>query len=172
MRIPRTYRPFILSLAVVLADQGTKYLVIREIPENTIGAQYFGDFFRIIHVTNTAIAFSIGSGLPDFLRKVLFIIIPLVLLCIISVMMVKSRDLTALQRWAFSMIIGGGTGNLIDRIFRPGGVVDFLDVKFYGIFGLERWPTFNIGDSSIVIGGTLLIFSIFFTKEQTHEQED
>ena len=38
-------------------------------------------------------------------------------------------------------IVGGGLGNLVDRFFRKEGVVDFIDVKFYGLFGLERWPT-------------------------------
>ncbi len=52
--------------------------------------------------------------------------------------------------------MGGGIGNLIDRIFRSLRVVDFISVKFYGIFGLERWPTFNIADASLVVSGILL----------------
>ena len=56
-------------------------------------------------------------------------------------------------------IVGGGIGNLIDRFFRPEGVVDFIDVKFYGLFGMERWPTFNVADSAVVVCGILLIIS-------------
>ena len=56
-------------------------------------------------------------------------------------------------------IVGGGFGNLIDRCFRTEGVVDFIDVKFYGIFGMERWPTFNIADAAVVVCGILLIIS-------------
>jgi signal peptidase II len=59
-------------------------------------------------------------------------------------------------------IIGGGFGNLIDRFFRPDGVVDFIDVKFYGLFGLERWPTFNVADSAVVVCGSLLFISMLF----------
>ena len=49
-----------------------------------------------------------------------------------------------------------------------------LDVRFYGLFGLERWPTFNVADSSVVVCGILLIISVLFQKEhgsETHEQE-
>ena len=53
----------------------------------------------------------------------------------------------------------GGLGNYVDRIFRPAGVVDFLDFKFFGIFGLERWPTFNVADATVVVTGILLFIS-------------
>jgi signal peptidase II len=48
----------------------------------------------------------------------------------------------------------------LTAFFRPEGVLDFLDVKFYGLFGLERWPTFNVADSAVVICGGLLILSV------------
>jgi signal peptidase II len=64
-----------------------------------------------------------------------------------------------LQRWVLCGIVGGGIGNVIDRIFRPEGVVDFVSVKFYGLFGLERWPTFNVADSSVVVCAILLVVS-------------
>jgi signal peptidase II len=68
--------------------------------------------------------------------------------------------LTSLQRWAITGIIGGGAGNLIDRIFRPDGVVDYISVKFYGLFGFDRWPTFNIADASVVVCVFLFLFSV------------
>ena len=61
-------------------------------------------------------------------------------------------------------IIGGGLGNLIDRFFRKEGVVDFIDVKFYGLFGLERWPTFNVADSAVVVFGLILVISFIVTS--------
>jgi signal peptidase II len=80
----------------------------------------------------------------------------------------KSADFNGLQRWAVAGIIGGGVGNIIDRIFRPDGVVDFVSIKFFGIFGLERWPTFNIADASVVICCLVLLLSFV----QSDNRED
>ena len=49
-------------------------------------------------------------------------------------------------------------------MFRPDGVVDFLDFKFYGLFGLERWPTFNIADASLVVASIVLVILLFIQE--------
>ena len=72
----------------------------------------------------------------------------------------RSKDFTKLQRWTICGIVGGGFGNIIDRVFRPEGVVDFIDVKFFGIFGYERWPTFNFADAAVVVCGIILLISV------------
>jgi len=128
------------------------------------------DFLHIYHVRNKALAFSLGTGIPEMLQPVVFIVLPLVVLAVLLVYYFKSSDFTRLQRWATAAIIGGGIGNLIDRIFRPDGVVDFISVKFYGIFGFERWPTFNFADSSVVIGCILLFITIIITPTKKKEQ--
>lgn len=151
--------PFILTIIVIVLDQITKALVVSFIPPYKIGAQFFGDFLRLIHVYNPGVAFSFGASWPDLLRRIAFSIMPLIFLGIVIVVYMKSNDFTKLQRWAIAGIVGGGIGNLIDRIFRPEGVVDFIDVKFYGLFGMERWPTFNVADSAVVVCGILLIVS-------------
>jgi signal peptidase II len=79
---------------------------------------------------------------------------------------VRSNDFTWLQRWAVAGIIGGGLGNLIDRIARPAGVVDFISVNLYGLLGLDRWPTFNIADASVVICGLILLVSILISPKR------
>ena len=97
----------------------------------------------------------------------------MVLLVIVIVMVVyfKNDEFTALQRWAIAGIAGGGIGNLIDRFFRFEGVVDFIDVKFYGLFGMERWPTFNVADSAVVVCGILLVASFIFTIKDLKKDE-
>ena len=124
-----------------------------------------GGFFRIIHARNTAIAFSIGTDMPQALKIILFSAVPLIVLGVIAFYLLKTDSLTKLQRWAACGILGGGAGNLVDRIFRPLGVVDFLDVKFYGLFGLDRWPTFNVADAAIVVCGFMLVISFFNSKK-------
>lgn len=157
--------PFILTLAVVLLDQFTKWLITVLIPMNGIGASFMGDFLRIIHARNTAIAFSIGTSMPQVLKLIFFSAVPLVVLGAIAIYLLKTDSLTRLQRWAACGILGGGAGNLVDRIFRPLGVVDFIDVKFYGLFGLDRWPTFNVADAAIVVCGFLLVISFLSSKK-------
>jgi len=161
--------PLFLSFGLVTADQIVKAVIVHTIPLYTIGASFWGGFLRIIHTRNLAIAFSIGRSLPEEVRIVVFVVLPLILLIALVGYFIKSDEFTGLQRWALAAIIGGGFGNMVDRLFRPEGVVDFIDVRFYGIFGLERWPTFNIADSSVVIGGILLAVSFIFEKEGKDE---
>jgi signal peptidase II len=151
--------PLSLTIFLFALDQFTKFLIVRFIPPYTIGASFFGDFFRIRHVTNPGIAFSIGNGLPGGIRQALFAFAPLIVIVLVISIYFRSKDFTGLQRWAIAGIIGGGLGNLCDRFFRKEGVVDFIDVKFYGLFGLERWPTFNVADMSVLISGFVLIIS-------------
>lgn len=162
--------PFLLTGIIAVIDQITKKIVVDTIPVNTIGRS-FGEsaFFRIIHVQNKAVAFSLGDSFPLMVRKVLFVVLPLIVITALVIYLLRSDEFTKFQRWCIALILGGGVGNLIDRIFRPGGVVDFLDVKFYGIFGLERWPTFNVADSAIVVGGILLIISLILLIRSEHE---
>ena len=156
--------PLSLAVLVIILDQITKILVMKNIPLYTIGAQFFGDFLRIIHVANTGVAFSVGATWSDTVRRFLFSLIPLIVIGIVVAIYFRNNTWTKLQRWAIMGIVGGGLGNLIDRFFRAEGVVDFIDVKFYGLFGMERWPTFNVADSAVVVCGILLIISFIVTS--------
>ena len=156
--------PLVLTLLVVAADQITKYIVVKTIPPFTIGASFFGGILRIVHVSNTGVAFSVGDSLPDTVRRFLFAILPLVVIGIVFAVYFKNNTFTKLQRWAICGIVGGGLGNLVDRFARAEGVVDFIDVDIPniavpGLFSLERWPTFNIADASIVVCCAILIVS-------------
>jgi signal peptidase II len=149
----------ILSAGIIIIDQVTKIIVVHTIPKGG-GVSVLGDFFRIIHVQNPAIAFSIGRGLEAGTRRALFMLLPLAVIAILFLYYIFTREpLTQFQKWTFGALVGGGLGNYVDRIFRPAGVVDFLDFKFYGIFGLDRWPTFNVADMTVVISGILLFIS-------------
>lgn len=152
--------PFSLTFGVVLLDQIAKWIVTLTVRPWSIGVSLFGDFFRIIHVYNPGIAFSIGGSLSGDIRSILFGLLPLAVIALVVVVYFRSEDLSSFQRWCVAGIIGGGFGNLLDRFFRPNGVLDFIDIKFFGIFGLDRWPTFNVADSSVVVCGVLLMLSL------------
>jgi len=151
----------------VLIDQISKLLVVRLIPLFTVAWSFGGDFFRLVHIRNTGAAFSMGANLPGVYRTVILVAVPLIVLLGMGVYLVRGKDISEGQRWFFAAILGGGVGNLTDRIFRPEGVVDFLDFKFFGIFGLERWPTFNIADATMVISLIVLIILLFQQKNRS-----
>lgn len=166
--------PLSLSVIAILLDQITKALVVKNIPlltdfsadESERIIPIFGDFFRLIHVRNNAVAFSIGSGLSSNVRAILFCVIPILVVAAVYVLYFKNNDFTKVQRWSICGILGGGIGNLIDRVFRPAGVVDFLDCIWFGISDSKisflqwsRWPTFNVADSFVVVCGIMFIVS-------------
>ena len=162
--------PLVLSAGVIVADQVSKIIVIRTIPRGG-SVSVIGDFFRLIHVQNPAIAFSIGRALNAGTRRPLFVLLPVLVIAVLFVYYLLTRDpLTRFQKWSFATLLGGGLGNYVDRIFRPEGVVDFLDFKFYGIFGWERWPTFNIADATVVVAGILLFISFLIPARPAEEK--
>ncbi len=166
--------PFTLSLIVVILDQLTKAWVVQNLDLVAISGDHievFGQFVRIIHTRNPGIAFSIGSELPELVRNVLFTTIPVLVIAGLLFYYFRHNPFSAAQRWAVAAIVGGGLGNIIDRIIRTGGVVDFIDVEFFGIFGLERWPTFNIADAAVVVGGILLIAGILIEEARGHGEK-
>lgn len=167
------YLPFIVSAAIILADQITKAIIVARIPENAIGSRLLNDFLWIVHTKNLGIAFSLGDTLSRALRVALFIVVPLAAIVLAVAYCLRTDKLTPFQRYVIGAVVGGGLGNLIDRIFRPEGVVDFISLSLYGFLGMDRFPTFNIADASISIGAVLLALSSFFpAKEPESEKSD
>ncbi len=165
--------PLLLTLAVIITDQLSKAWIVANIAENTVGFRFFGDFLAIVHVRNTAIAFSMGVGFPTLVKLMGFIFLPIILLIGVSVLYFSKKvELTRLQRWTLALFLGGGVGNLIDRIFRSFRVVDFISVKVYGFLGFERWPTWNIADASLVVSGILIALTILWTPTKKKELND
>jgi signal peptidase II len=158
-KIRANLAPFALSAAIIVVDQVSKALVVAEVRPDSISFRAFGDFFWLVRQQNLGMAFSLLDGLPPLARGLVLIVLPLALVAAVLVFYFKSSEPTTLQRWVLCGIAGGGIGNVLDRIFRPDGVVDFISVKFYGLFGYERWPTFNVADASVVVCAILLVIS-------------
>ncbi|WP_026073635.1 signal peptidase II [Acetivibrio cellulolyticus] len=144
-----------IIIAIIGFDQFTKYMVI-----NSIG---FGEripiidgFFYLAHWQNTGAAWGIMQNGKVFL-------IPVTVIVSIALVYFMSKSKNKMFKASISMILGGALGNLIDRAFRKGGVVDFLDFHF----GTYNFPTFNVADSFIVIGTILLsIYILFVMKDE------
>jgi len=111
-------------------------------------------------------------------NKFLFILLSIAATIIVFIYLYKMRNDKLILVVALSLIMGGALGNLIDRMIY-GKVVDFLDFEFFDIsipefnflfidftgFALNRWPIFNVADSSVTIGMILIAWMVFFVKD-------
>lgn len=157
--------PLFFSVIIIALDQISKALIAANVPENSIAYRFFGDFLWIVHTRNLGIAFSIGDSLSRLLRFALFVLLPSAFLIAAAIFYFRSTTLTNLQRYAIALIMAGGFGNLLDRVFRPNGVVDFISFSMFGLLGFERFPTFNIADSSVTIGAIMLLITGFLWEK-------
>lgn len=165
----RRYLPLSLTALVIVLDQITKALVVAYIPENTVFRNYFGDFLEIVHVRNTAIAFSIGTGLDIPVKLVFFVVLPIILMVLVIWCVISRKtdaDFTVFQKWCLAAIAGGGIGNLIDRCFRSLRVVDWISTDMYGFLGFDRFPTYNIADAAVTVSVCLLIVSYIIGEKK------
>ena len=165
----RRYLPLSLTVLVIVLDQITKALVVAFIPENTVFRSYFGDFLEIVHVRNTAIAFSIGTGLDIPVKLVFFVVLPIILMVLVIWCVISRKtdgDFTVFQKWCLAAIAGGGIGNLIDRCFRSLRVVDWISTDMYGFLGFDRFPTYNIADAAVTVSVCLLIVSYIIGEKK------
>ena len=152
----KTKYPWVAAIAglVIVLDQLTKYLVVRKFFLHE-SIQVIPGFFSITYVRNPGAAFGILAGASGSWRTIFFVVVSLVALTVIATLVHKTAD--RLPLLAFALIGGGAVGNLIDRV-RFGEVVDFIE-WYYGSF---HWPTFNIADSAITVGVTLLAIDMLF----------
>lgn len=163
MNKPNPQPAYLIMMLILVADQVTKLLVRLnlELHESIpVLSKVFGDTFMLTHVNNTGAAFSIGFGNPAT-NRIIFIIITLVALVFILYLLYQSVH--RIQVVAFGLVMGGAVGNLIDRIIY-GGVTDFVNVDFPD-FIMQRFPIFNVADSSIFIAVSLLIIDMLFIKD-------
>ena len=162
MNLRKKLLPLVLTGGVILVDQIVKLAASKNLPYGR-PVQIIGDFLRFTLVQNPALSFSIGRGFGDTGRIILTMVLPMLVVAFVLYYFLAGKDITQGQRWILAAIMGGGLGNQVDRYFRPEGVVDFIDFKFYGIFGFERWPVFNIADSTVVVAGITLLISYLVT---------
>jgi signal peptidase II len=136
------------ALGILVADQLTKALVVANLGVGE-RARVIGDVVQIWHVRNAGAAFSLFQG-----GMLLFIVVSVLSIAMVVYFHRTLRDRGPWLHVVLGVVLGGTLGNFADRL-RLGYVTDWLSV---GI-GELRWPTFNVADSSIVLGiGVLVIF--------------
>lgn len=163
----RNLKYFLITIVVVILDQFSKYGIRNWVDFGSRNIIKLTDkFFWITKVQNTGAAFSFSFGSVQ-LNRIIFIVISIIAIFLITYYIITTKHKT--EKVAFSLVLGGALGNLIDRIF-IGSVTDFIWWDFPDIF-MYRWPVFNIADSSIVLAISILsIYYIFFVKNNKTEE--
>ena len=152
---------FFLALFIVLLDRWTKRLVAARIAMYT-HIQVIPGFFRITHTENPGAAFSLLADSPAHWKTVMLISFSVIAMIVVSILLWNQSRPFTMTGIALSLILGGAFGNLWDRV-AAGRVVDFLDV-YYRTY---HWPVFNLADSAIVVGASLLVLEIIFGHSQS-----
>jgi len=148
---------FIAGL-VLLADQASKLWILHSLDPGRV-IEVIPGFFNIVHVQNPGGAFGFLAGSSPQWRALVFVFFTLVAM---GMILYLYKSTPARHKWlltAFSLIIGGALGNLLDRL-RLGEVVDFLDLYA----GSLHWPAFNAADSAITVGMLIFGFSLICRK--------
>lgn len=139
---------YIAILALIALDRLTKFWIQSSMALNDTIPVIDG-IFHITYIHNHGAAFSILQGKQGFLLA--FTGMAMIAIAVFLVMALKKRMLSPVGLWALALILGGGLGNFIDRLWL-GYVVDFLDLRI--------WPIFNVADIAVCCGCGLLMFYI------------
>lgn len=142
-------------MIMVGIDQYLKYLAIEHLMRIST-FPVIQDIFHLTYVENRGAAFSI---LKD--QKLFLVVFPSIILVIGLYWMISDKIPTNFALWSIALIVGGGFGNLIDRVYK-GYVVDYLDLR------VINFAIFNFADCCIVIGTILFFIYMVFLEEENN----
>jgi len=183
---PRTLM-FVATVAVVVVlDQITKWLAIAGLTEafTSLSGEplTFGDrlsaflwqrhplraedyqviqnFWDFRYVENPGAAWGFLSGSATWFRTPFFLMVSVAAMIFIVYYFRKTPPEARWLRFALALVFGGAVGNFIDRV-RLGYVIDFIDWHW---FRDATWPTFNIADSGITVGVSLMVLEMLLNR--------
>ncbi|MCE7072348.1 MULTISPECIES: signal peptidase II [Dyadobacter] len=158
-RLIRNIAIFLILISNFGCDQISKNVVRKNVGfYQTISV--VEDIVTITYVENTGAFLSIGAGLPHTMKVILLSVIPLIVLFFGVAYILLKRNLTLMSALALSFAIGGGIGNIYDRLMH-GSVTDFLHINL----GFFQTGIFNMADVSIMMG-----MFIFFIQSYTRQK--
>jgi signal peptidase II len=144
----------LIAVIIVGLDQATKAIIRTNLAFGEMWAPWSSiiPFARIIHITNTGVAFGLFKG-----ANLIFMVLAMIVSAGIIYYYPSVPKQDWLVRLALSLQLAGAAGNLIDRIFF-GKVTDFVSIG--------NFPVFNVADSSITIGVILLLIGVWFQEKK------
>ncbi|MDD2409108.1 MAG: signal peptidase II [Bacilli bacterium] len=153
-------KKILISASIILfLDQISKILIDLYLSIND-SFTIINNFFHITYVNNYGAAFGILNN------KIWLLIIFTLLTVFIVYRYINTFKINKRNEIAFSFLLGGILGNLIDRLFL-GYIRDFLDFKIFGY----NFPVFNLGDTFIFLGAILLIIAIYKGEDNANSSK-
>ena len=141
-------------------DQMTKNIA-RESLALSSPISLLNDSIRIEYTENAGAILGLGANLPAEARFLFLVVFVSLVLTITLVVAINTRSFSLIQLVGLSLVAAGGIGNLLDRLFNGGAVIDFIRL---GIGPLHT-GIFNMADVAIVAG--VVTFLLFSTKGKT-----
>lgn len=142
-----------VALASAACDQGTKQLAVAAL-RGRAPIEYLDQTVRFVYAENTGAWGSLGASWPAPLKQALFVLLPIIYMLAAAAHVARRRDATRSEFVAVALLVGGGFGNIADRIAH-GYVVDFLWVGR----GWLSTNVFNVADLAIMAGVCLLLIA-------------
>jgi signal peptidase II len=167
----RTIKKLIIVVIILFCcvgcDQVTKK-VARQTLRHAPPISYFHDCFRLQYTENQGAFLSLGANWSDHIGFWLLIVLPGIVLCGTLLFILLSHKLHPYHIFALSLFVGGGMGNLFDRIVHHRSVIDFMNI---GI-GPLRTGIFNVADVLIMLGtgGLLLMLFLQYPEKDTSQE--
>jgi len=154
----RNWRFFILVVAVAVAvDATTKAWALGAL-QRGVTEPALGGFLPLTLSFNRGIAFGLSVGPAS---RAVFTVLTILVLGVALALYAATPAARRAQRLALCLMCAGAIGNLLDRIFRPRGVVDFIGP--YDL-GFMTWPIFNVADCYVVVGTLGFAASLWWTR--------
>ncbi len=158
-------RWFWLALLTLAADRATKVVIEVYIAEGFRRAIIPG-VVSLVHSHNPGIAFGLLSDVESKWLTALLIASSAGVIALVIWLLVADRAGGAASQSGLALILGGATGNFIDRLLH-GSVTDFFEVRL----GSYRWPAFNVADSAITIGAALVVLALLLGRRHPMKEK-
>ncbi len=152
-----------VALAIFIADQLTKWLVLAPLDLRTVGQIYLLPIFNLTYTENYGTAFGLFPAGSETARWVL---VAFTAAIAVAVAWWITKEKEHGDKLALGLVLGGALGNILDRS-RLGYVVDFADLHF-GEF--RPFLIFNVGDAAISIGVVILLVRAFLASRKRPEE--
>jgi len=158
-RIHRLGLVVLILIACTSCDQMTK-TIAKESLASSSPISLLNDSIRIEYTENLGVILGLGANLPGQVRFLVFVVLVSLILAITLAFAVNTRSFSLIQSIGLSLVAAGGIGNLLDRLFNNGAVIDFIRLGL----GPLRTGIFNLADVATVTG--VVTFLLFSAKEK------